>query len=395
MTESIVLDVLLVLLLLGYLGYGFRHGLLTSLGAIIGVVVGGVLAVLAIPLISGWIPDPNWRIVAVLGVAVLLLVGGQAAGSAIGSALRRQVKIKALRGVDRVAGAGVSVVVAALVVSTLSVSIAALGVPYLTPAIAASTVLRTITDVTPDPAKAFLAQVRSMVTEEGLPQIVAALGEPATPPQLPAAVAGTPALDLAAQSVVRITGNAYACGQSQSGSGFVVATDRVITNAHVIAGVAEPVVEVPGKGAKPARVVYFDPIDDLAVLAVTGLDAAPIAMTDTLEVGSAAVANGYPLGGPFVSIAASVISIDDASINNIYGADATARNIYTLAADVQQGDSGGPLLSEAGEVAGVVFAKSAETANLGYAMTMEEVSPVADDAASLTAAVSSGECITG
>jgi S1-C subfamily serine protease len=128
---------------------------------------------------------------------------------------------------------------------------------------------------------------------------------------------------------------------------------------------------------------------------VNGLDAAPIAMTDTLAVGSAAVANGYPLGGPFVSIAASVISIDNASINNIYGEDAIPRNIYTLAADVQQGDSGGPLLSEAGEVAGVVFAKSAETANLGYAMTMEEVSPVADDAASLTAAVSSGECIAG
>jgi S1-C subfamily serine protease len=395
MTESIVLDVLLVLLLIGYLGYGFRHGLLTSIGAIAGVIIGGILAVLAIPLLSGWIPQPTWRIVAVLAVAVLLLVGGQSAGAAIGKALRRRVKIGALRVVDRIAGAGVSVVVAALVVSTLSVSIAALGVPFLTPAIASSTVLRTITDITPDPAKAFLAQVRSMVTEEGLPQIVAALGEPQEPPQLPDAVAGTPELDLAAQSVVRITGNAYACGQSQSGSGFVVATDRVMTNAHVIAGVAEPVVEVPGKGAKPARVVYFDPVDDLAVLAVTGLDAAPIAMTDTLAVGSAAVANGYPLGGPFVSIAASVISIDDASINNIYGEDAIPRNIYTLAADVQQGDSGGPLLSEAGEVAGVVFAKSAETANLGYAMTMEEVSPVADDAASLTAAVSSGECIAG
>ena len=395
MTESIVLDVLLILLLIGYLGYGFRHGLLTSLGAIIGVVVGGILAVLAIPLLSGWISEPNWRIVAVLGVAVLFLVGGQAAGSAIGTALRRQVKIKALRGIDRVAGAGISVVVAALVVSTLSVSIAGLGVPYVTPAIASSTVLRTINDITPDPAKAFLAQVRSMVTEEGLPQIVATLGEPATPPQLPAAVTGTPELDLAAQSVVRITGNAYACGQSQSGSGFVVAEDRVITNAHVIAGVSEPVVEVPGKGAKPARVVYFDPVDDLAVLAVSGLDAAPIAMTDTLEVGSAAVANGYPLGGPFVSIAASVISVDDASINNIYGEDATARNIYTLAADVQQGDSGGPLLSESGQVAGVVFAKSAETANLGYAMTMEELSPVATEAPSLSAAVSSGECISG
>jgi hypothetical protein len=43
----------------------------------------------------------------------------------------------------------------------------------------------------------------------------------------------------------------------------------------------------------------------------------------------------------------------------------------------------------------VVFAKSAETANLGYAMTMEELSPVATEAPSLSAAVSSGECISG
>jgi S1-C subfamily serine protease len=289
----------------------------------------------------------------------------------------------------------VSAVVAALVLSTAAVSIASLGVPFLSPAIASSGVLRTINDATPDPAKAFLAQLRATVTNEGLPAIVDALGQPAVAPDLPAAVADTPALEVAAQSVVRITGNAYACGQSQSGSGFVVATDRVVTNAHVVAGVTEPVVEVPAGGAHPATVVYFDPVNDLAVLAVDNLGAAALELTSTLPAGSAAVANGYPFGGPFVSLSAEVLNVGTANINNIYGTDAAPRDIYTLAADVQQGDSGGPLLSVTGQVAGVVFAKAESTANLGYAITMEELTPVASQAPGLDDQVSSGDCISG
>ena len=69
--------------------------------------------------------------------------------------------------------------------------------------------------------------------------------------------------------------------------------------------------------------------------------------------------------------------------------------MYTLAADVQQGNSGGPLLSPTGEIAGLVFAKSATTANVGYAMTMEEISPVLAQAPALTDGVSSGACVRG
>jgi S1-C subfamily serine protease len=107
------------------------------------------------------------------------------------------------------------------------------------------------------------------------------------------------------------------------------------------------------------------------------------------------VTDGYPLGGPFVSLPAQVISVDTLAIEDIYGTSVTPRSIYTLAADIQQGDSGGPLLNEAGAVAGVVFAKSAATANVGYAVTMEELLPVAESAEGLTATVSSGDCIVG
>jgi S1-C subfamily serine protease len=395
MNSSVVLDVLLGLVLVGYLFYGFRHGLLHSVGSILGIAAGAVGAVLLIPTLSTWIPEPGWRIAATLGVVVLLLVGGQAAGAAIADLIRRRVKASGLRAVDRVFGGVVSVLATALVLSTVSVSIAALGVPLLSTSIGSSVVLQRIDALTPAPIKSSLAQLRSTVTNDGLPRIVEALGGPVATPVLPESAPSSAALTLAAQSVVRITGNAYACGQSQSGSGFVVSEDRVVTNAHVVAGVTEPVVELPGKGAQAATVVYFDPTDDLAVLAVDGLTAAPLQLTDTLAVGSTAVTDGYPFGGPFVSLPAEVISVATTAVNDIYGSSQNPRNIYTLAADVQQGDSGGPLLSEAGEVAGVVFAKSATTSNVGYAVTMEELLPVAQSADGLTAAVSSGDCITG
>jgi S1-C subfamily serine protease len=392
---SPVLDVLLGLILLGYLVYGLRHGFVHSVGSILGIAAGAVAAVFLIPLLSTWVPDPTWRIVATLAVVFVLLFAGQAGGAFLASLVRRRINNSGVRAIDRLFGGAVSVIAAALVLSTVSVSIAALGVPVLSTSIASSTVLRTIDSLTPAQAKSALAQLRSTVTEDSLPQIVEALGGPLVAPELPAAVASTPALETAAQSVVRITGNAFACGQSQSGSGFAVAEDRVITNAHVVAGVTAPVVEVPGRGAQAATIVYFDPTDDLAVLAVPDLAAAPLALTVTLSPGSSAVTDGYPLGGPFVSLPAQVMSVDTIDVDNIYGTGTAPRSIYTLAADIQQGDSGGPLLNDSGEVAGVVFAKSATTENVGYAMTMEELLPVAESATDLTGTVSSGDCISG
>jgi Trypsin. len=80
-------------------------------------------------------------------------------------------------------------------------------------------------------------------------------------------------------------------------------------------------------------------------------------------------------------------------VNDIYGENPHATEVYQLAANVQEGNSGGPLLTTSGKVAGVVFAKAANTQNVGYALTMDELLPVAGQAAGLSAPVSSGACI--
>jgi S1-C subfamily serine protease len=90
-----------------------------------------------------------------------------------------------------------------------------------------------------------------------------------------------------------------------------------------------------------------------------------------------------------------VLSVSTTAVDDIYGNPAGSREIYTLAADVREGNSGGPLLSEDGSVAGVVFAKSADIENVGYALTMTELSPVAAQATGLTATVQSGTCVRG
>ena len=393
MPEGPLLDLLLVLLLVGYLVYGYLNGFVRSLGTIVGIAAGVVAAFFAVPLVGSWVPSPVWRIAATVAVAVGLVLAGHAAGAAVGHAIRRRVERTPLRVIDRVLGAAVTGIAAALVASVLAFSVGSLGVPLLSRAIATSAVLRAIDTLTPDPVQAFLAQLRSITIDEGLPRIFSAFG--GAPPAIPSIETNNPALAVAAQSVVRITGNAYACGQSQSGSGFVVSTDRVVTNAHVVAGVSEPVIELPSGEVLAGRVVYFDPLDDLAVIAVDGMSAAPLQLTVTLSPGSAAVVNGYPYGGPFTSTAAEVISVDTAQVDDIYGTSTSPREVYTLAADVREGNSGGPLLAESGAVTGVIFARSAESPTVGYAMTMAELTPVAAEAPSLGESVSSGECIGG
>ena len=396
MIEVWIFDILLVLLLVSYAAFGYRIGAAYALGAVIGLVVGAFIAYLLVPVIGNLVTNSTIRIIVVIAVAVAFLAGGHAAGTGVASIIDRSVKLRSLKLANRVLGAVVNFVAAALVTSLLASGLASFGIPPVSRTIASSVVLRIISSATPDPVEQFLAQLRSAVISDGLPVITEALGGITEAPILPEGVdTGNAALTAAAQSVVRITGTAAACSQNQSGSGFVVADDRVITNAHVVSGIEEPVVETPGGQALSASVVYFDPIDDLAVLAVPGLDAAPLPLGDTAGVKATGVIDGYPWGGPFVTSAAEVLSVDTARVNDIYGSSANPREVYSLATTVNEGDSGGPFLSQDGVVVGVVFAKSADTANLGYAMTMAELQPVADKASGLTKPVSTGECSRG
>ena len=387
-----ILDLVLILTLLSYLIHGLRNGFLVTVGGIAGFAAGAVAAFLAVPIVSGLVPDSGWRLTAIIAAAVLLMVLGHGLGTAIGRQIRNVVRIRPLRSIDRLAGGGVNVVVAALVMSMLAFSLGALGVPFVSQPLADSKVIRFIDGVTPVPVKASMAQLRSAVIGEGIPTLFEGIGQ-GQPVAVPDASTNTPALNGAAASVLKIAGTAYQCGQNQTGSGFVVSPGRVVTNAHVVAGVPEPVVEIPGGGALPGRVVYFDSQHDLAIVAVDGLRAAPLPLSPDLPNGSPAAIAGYPHGGPFQSKPATVQDIATVLVPDIYGSNPAPEDVYRIAGDVQPGNSGGPLLTTDGQVAGVIFAKATEESSLGYAITMTDLGPVAAQAPGLGSAVSPGQCI--
>ena len=391
MFDTTFLDLVLVVVLIGYLVYGVRAGLLVSLGGIIGFLVGGAAAFFAVPLVSQWLSDSSWRAAAVVVTAIVLMVAGNAIGTMLGRRLRGRLKWKPLGVIDRVLGGLANLCVAAVVMSMLSFTVSSVGVPVLSQQLASSKVITAIDGMTPDPVKAGAAQIRAFVLGDTLPRIIEGIG-PLKPVPIPAENTDSTELRTAAQSIVRITGTAYQCGQNQTGSGFVVAPDRILTNAHVVAGVPQPVVETQNDGARTARVVYFDQVHDLAVLAVEGSSLKPLKLTDNSPAGSPAAFGGYPLGGPFQMRPAAIQGTTTVLAPDIYGANAIPKTVYQLSGNVQQGNSGGPLLTTAGAVTGVVFAKSDNTQDVGYAITMTEVRPVADQAPRLSQPVQPGAC---
>jgi S1-C subfamily serine protease len=200
----------------------------------------------------------------------------------------------------------------------------------------------------------------------------------------------------AAGSIVKITGEARACNRSQEGTGWVLARERVVTNAHVVAAVRDPQVRIGGEGRRyAARVVVFDPVRDLAVLAVPGLPAPPLRLGQDLGRGDAAVVAGFPLDGPYRLDSARVREVVTARGEDIYGRRPSTRQVYSLYATVQPGNSGGPLLSASGEVVGVIFAKSLDDDSTGYALTLSESEPVLRKGRTAGEPVSVGACAAG
>lgn len=388
----IVVDVLAVLVLLAALIAGVRRGFFASIGALVGLAAGGVAAFWLTPLVSTWVTAPEWRGLAVIGTVAGTLIIGATVGSAIGAVLRRGADKLKLRGIERFLGGIAGVAIAALTLTLVAPALISVGMPVVSSAVASSRVLQAIDDLTPDPVDAALAEVRAAVLDDGLPQLGVLLDTGTTPLAPPVAL-DDPELAAAAASVARVSGTAYACGRSVTGSGFVAAADRIITNAHVVAGVDRPVVELPGIGAREGRVVYFDPVDDIAVIAVDalGVDALPVA--DGIGPGDTAVVFGYPHGGPFTMSPAGVLSTGTVPVPDIYDGAWNPRAIAALEAEVRPGNSGGPLLTDDGAVAGVVFARAEHDADLGYAMTGAEFEPVVARAAALTEPVTPGHCV--
>lgn len=390
-----VVDVLVLLAMVGYALSGFRQGFVTSLLSLGGFVGGAVLAILVVPhVVSAVSPGPRRVIVVVIGVLVAAWIG-QVVGGFVGGWARERLTLKPAQRLDQILGAGAGVLSVALVMWFVSDAVRTSGTGGLASAVRGSRVLAVIDDVMPAPVAGLADDLRASVAVADLPRMFSGVTvDGVAPVRAPdPGVLDQSVLDRVAASVVKVTGEAPDCGRVQEGSGTVVADGRVVTNAHVVAGVTRPVVQIGGTGRRyPARVVAFDSKRDVAVLAVAGLPAEPLSLAEPLDRGNDAIVVGFPNNGPFDAGAARVRRSLVALGEDIYGQAGVEREVYELYATVEPGNSGGPLLDSSGDLVGVVFARSETDADTGYALTYEEARPVIAAGLAATRSVTPGHC---
>lgn len=400
MTGGDVLDVVLVVVLGIYAVSGYRQGLIASIFALAGFLLGVGVAIWQLPaMLSRWdavVDDARWRVIAlVVGVFVLGWLG-QFLGGLVGVSIRRRVRPTSLRRVDAALGAVVVTVVVTLVLGFIGGALRQVGNPTLARAVSESRILRAVNDLVPEQSDQVLAGVRTFLSTQGFPQVFGGLTpEPINPVQTPdRAVAGSAAIRGAARSIVKITTESDSCSRGQEGTGWVLSRGRVVTNAHVVAGSSQVRVEGGGETAR-GRVVFFDPRRDLAVVSVDGFEAPALPLGGELTRGQSAVVPGYPLDGPYTVVPARVRATLDARGFDIYSRGRVVREIYSLSTSVQPGNSGGPLLDTRGNVVGVIFAKSVDDDQTGYALTLDEARPVFQQSASASTSVGTGACLAG
>ncbi len=382
-----LLDIGIILLVMAVAARGLQAGFLRQAGSLGGFGVGLLLGAALAPWAVQWaVTDSSKAILAiavVFGTALALSGVGELIGATAGHHARRS----RLGRIDEVAGAAFGVVVGLVVVWLLGSLLMRLPLPGVQAGIQRSVVLRVLDQNLP-PAPDVVARFGRLVAPNGFPSVFSGL-EPAPAPPVtgPNAAAINQAAAAGRAATVKIEG--FGCGGVVDGSGFVAGPGLVATNAHVVAGIRNPIV-VDSKGLHAATVVAFDPNLDFAVLRTTNLAADPLPLDTRLAPrGTVGAALGYPGGGRFTITPAAVLQSQTALGRNIYDRGLVKRDIYALQAGIRPGNSGGPLVTPNGVVIGMIFARSIANDNIGYALTSAELLP------KLTAAASHGPVTTG
>jgi S1-C subfamily serine protease len=376
-----VLDILLLVAAVWFAIVGYRQGFVVGILSVIGFLGGGLVAVYALPVIWDWMTDNSEVSTAAAVVAVVIVIVcasvGQALTTHLGNKLRRYITWTPARALDATGGAFVNVVAMLLVAWLIGSALAGTTLPTLGKEVRNSKVLQGVAGALPHQANTWFADFSSVLTQNGFPQVFSPFSnEPITEVQPPdPALAKSPVAQRAKRSIVKVMGTAQSCGKVLEGTGFVFGERRVMTNAHVVGGVDEPTVQIGGEGRKyDAKVVLYDWERDIAVLDVPSLKAPVLEFTTKdAESSDDAIVAGFPENGSYDIRPARVRGRITANGADIYKRGTVHRDVYSLYATVRQGNSGGPLLTPDGKVYGVVFAKSLDDPDTGYALTADEV----------------------
>jgi S1-C subfamily serine protease len=375
---------------------GWRSGALGSLLSFVGVLLGAIAGVLLAPHLVAHVSAPRAKLFAALFLILALVVVGEVAGVVLGRAVRGAIHSNSVRFFDSLVGVGVQLVVVLVAAWLLATPLtSSAGQPNLAAAVRGSRVLAQVNDFAPDWLKTVPKRLSSLLDTSGLPQVlepfsrtpVAAVAAP------DAALANNPVVANTEPSVVKIRAIAPSCQKVLEGSGFVLSPDRVMTNAHVVAGANSVTVEASGN-PYDATVVSYDPTVDIAILAVPNLPAGPLAFANApVTSGTEAVVMGYPGGGGFAATPARIRELIELSGPDIYRSATINREVYTVRASVEQGNSGGPLIDLNGQVLGVVFGAAVDDNETGFVLTAKEVATQLAHIGD-TAPVATGACVS-
>lgn len=331
---------------------GFARGLLIGALSLAGFAAGAYLGTRFGPHL---LHDGNRSPFAPLFGLFGALIGGtiiSAGAEGIGGAMRSAMVSPALRTIDGLLGSVLAVALALGIAWLLSVIVLQTpGIRDYRRSIQRSAILRELNRILP--ADSIL---NALARFDPFPRIT---GPGANVPPPKGSVVRDPDIDRAGKSVVQILGNA--CGLGVSGSGWVASPGIVVTNAHVVAGEqqGDTVVQTRRGGTRyPATAIRFDARNDIAILRVPDLDAAPLSYSRDVKTGEPGAVLGYPLSGPFRARATRIGRTSAVLTQDAYGRRLVRRKITSFRGNVQPGNSGGPIVDVAGRVAATVFAKS-------------------------------------
>ncbi|QSR29271.1 serine protease [Nocardioides sp. S5] len=388
-----VLDWCLVALVGIYALSGYWQGFITGAAATAGLLIGGLLGIWAAPLALGDAAPSLWVSLGALFIVILSASLGQAVFQWFGARLRDRITWQPVRALDAVGGSALSAVAVLLVAWALGVAVSGTRIGAITPLVRDSAILARVDQTLPPDSGKVLATFNNVVGTTFFPRYL----EPFAPERIVAVKPGDPRMltdpdVMAAEtSVVKVRG-ANGCGSGVEGTGFFYAPGRLMTNAHVVAGVTRPEVEVGGSSVV-ASVVLYDADLDIAVLSVPDVGVPQLAFDTEAEPRDPIAVLGYPEDGPYDVQSGRIRAEQRLRSPDIYGDGTVIRQVYSLRALIRPGNSGGPIVTSAGEVAGLVFAASVSDRDTGYALTASQVAESAAAGVTRESPVDTGTCV--
>ncbi|HEY5105010.1 MAG TPA: trypsin-like peptidase domain-containing protein [Acidimicrobiales bacterium] len=179
-------------------------------------------------------------------------------------------------------------------------------------------------------------------------------------------------------------------GQEDQGTGMIITSaGLVVTNNHVIAAAAQggsiTITRSGSTKAQPATLVGTNPIDDVALIRITGAKNLPVVTfgnSNALQVGDAVVAIGNALGlaAGTPTVTQGIVSALGRTVTaGTSTSSETLNNMIQTDAAINPGNSGGPLLDSSGNVIGMdtavagTLADGETTQNIGFAIPVSTI----------------------